>query len=425
MLPVPPLISQHGIVGEFVRTSSTSHAVTVAIGVDPKAGKTQALSAGAFVVNSGVNTHMGYYGTAYTNDVPKVISLLEGLGIGVVRDGEATGHSDICAEDAKLGAAGITFDFVTNVNSPPGDATKWAECVGPRYVKSFEGPNEYDISHGSDPHWAASDRARQIALYHEIRSKFGDMGVIAPSVTTVGAARELGNLSNVATAGNAHVYFDGLRNPGTPPYGDLGYGSIDYDVAVDSAVNGSLPIITTETGFVAGPTGVSLATQAKYVVRNLLLLAQHGSSSYYYELLDDHVDRFSPSSLVDAAYHPKPSYDAMKSLLGLLADGGDASARGKLGFAISGPTDNVRSVLFQKRNGTFYLAIWIESPSALVDKGTDIAVPAQRISLELERPMTATCYHYDAAWRLVPTSLGKKASLPLTVTDSVEVVALR
>jgi len=423
MFPVVFQVTQHGIVGRNLSKALPNRSVVVAMGADPDIRKTQAISAGAFVANSGVNTHMGYYGTAYTNDVPKVISLIEGLGIGVVRDGDASGHPDICSEDAKLGAAGIKFDFVTNVSSKPGAATAWADCVGSKYVKSFEGPNEYDIGHGSD--WAEVDRARQTALYHEIHSKFGGMGVIAPSVTTVGAARELGNLSNVATAGNAHVYYGGLRNPGTLPYGDDGYGTVGYDLGVGSVVNGSLPVITTETGFIAGPTGVSLATQAKYVVRNLLLLAQNGSNSYYYELLDDHIDRFSPSSLVDATYHPKPAYDAMKSLLGLLADGGDATARGTLGFAISGATDNVRDVLFEKRNGTFYLAIWIETPSALVDKGTSIAVPAQTVSLTLEKPMAATCYRYDSAWHLVPKSLGTKTSFTVALTDSVEVIALR
>ncbi len=388
----------------------------------------RALSAGSFGANQGVNVHSDYYGTAYENDPAAYESLAKGLGVGVLRDGESPRDPHVCAIQQTFAAAGLKFDFGGGIAPSSSDMADVIACVGKAAIKSFEGANEYDISHpSSDTNWPATLRASQQTLYAQAQAQLPGIDVIAPSVTTLGAAQSVGDLSAYATKGNDHIYIGGDRNPGTGPYGSNGYGSLAYDLAVEAPINGSRPVVVTESGF-TGANGVSgdlsLATQAKYVGRNMLLLAQLGASSYYYELLDDGLDGFSNYSLVSAAYVPKPAYYAMKAILTLLADGGNATATGSLAYSVSGSTANVRTALLQKADGSYDLAIWIEAPSAAVDTGVDIAVPSQQVTLTLANAMAGSLYSYDSSWSFASKPLGTSTSFPLTVTDAVEFVAL-
>ena len=55
----------------------------------------------------------------------------------------------------------------------------------------------------------------------------------------------------------------------------------------------------------------------------------------------------------------KPAGHAMANLIGLLADPGPAFQPGRLDFVVSG--DNVQTILLQKRDGEFWLALWLSS----------------------------------------------------------------
>jgi len=391
--------------------------------------KVQALSAGSFVANEGVNVHTGYYGTAYTNSAATYESLVTGLGVGVLRDGGWAGDPYVCGVHQALAAAGLKFAFGSEISPSASNLATTIACVGRNAIKSIEGANEYDISHpSSDKNWPATLRASQQALFSQVQQQLPGVDVIAPSVTSVGAAQAVGDLSAYSTKGNDHIYMGGERNPGTAPYGDNGYGSLAYDLSVGAAVSGSHPVVATEVGFSGVGSGgsgkLSLTAQAKYVGRTILLMAHSGVPAYYYQLLDDGIDSFSADALVDSSYTPKPAYYAMKSILGLLTDGGNASATGSLGYALSGSTSNVRTVLFQKANGTYYLAFWIESLSAAVNSGTDVSVPVQQVTLALATAMTGSLYTYDSSWGFASTSLGTASSMPLTATDAVQIVAL-
>jgi len=413
-------LRNQGSAASFAAVSVTGSALNLA--------PVRALSAGSFVANQGVNVHSGYYGTAYENDAASYESLAKGLGVGVLRDGESPRDPHVCAIQQTFAAAGLEFDFGGGIAPSSSDMANVIACVGKAAIKSFEGANEYDISHpSSDTNWPATLRASQQSLYAQAQAQLPGIDVIAPAVTTLGAAQSVGDLSAYATKGNDHIYVGGDRNPGTLPYGSNGYGTLAYDLAVDAPINGSRPVVVTESGF-TGANGVagdlSLATQAKYVGRNMLLLAQLGASSYYYQLLDDGLDGFSGDALVTAAYVPKPAYGAMKAILTLLADGGNATATGSLAYSVSGSTTNVKTALLQKADGSYDLAIWIEAPSAAVDTGVDIAVPSQQVTLTLANAMAGSLYSYDSSWSFASKPLGTSTSFPLTVTDAVEFVAL-
>ena len=74
-----------------------------------------------------------------------------------------------------------------------------------------------------------------------------------------------------------------------------------------------------------------------------------------YQLLDD-AEHFK---LVNTNGQVTPAYTALKNLISLLADSGAPFTPGSLDYQLSGWTAGVRHILLQKRDGVFYLAIWL------------------------------------------------------------------
>ena len=76
-----------------------------------------------------------------------------------------------------------------------------------------------------------------------------------------------------------------------------------------------------------------------------------------------------------------------KNLLHLLADPGSAAPSGSLAFQLSGATNNLHHTLLQKRDGTFWLALFQETVSYDAKTHRDLEVPLQPVTLKL--PWTA------------------------------------
>lgn len=409
-------------------TPAPTHAPTAAPAPSgtpaPSLPALHAQSAGAFVRGVGINMHNSYYGTGYTANVPAVESLVEKLGVSIVRDGMATGQSNVCAEDAALGAAGLRFDVITNVGVSASDVASWVTCIGSQNVASFEGPNEYDISHpASDTNWPQTLAAAQRSLDSLAHASYPGKIVIGPSVTSSSAAAQLGSLASWLDLGNAHVYFNAYY-PENGGYGAGGYGSMAYGLAVPGPIFGAKPLAVTETGYdtATGAGSVSEAVQAKYVVRMLLDYANLGvAETIPYELIDEGGAPFSNMGLVRADLSPKPAYTALAGMLALLHDRG--SATGSIGCAMSGQTQNVDTAFFKRSDGTYVLALWLAVASSDPNSGADIAVPPQTVTLTFSRNLVAPSNAvYDATSTLRTTKLTATNAIPLTVTDQAQFV---
>ena len=384
-----------------------------------------AMNASAFVSGVGINMHNSFYGTGYTNNVSLVESLVEALGVGTVRDGMALGQTNVCQEDAALGAAGIHFDFIASPTASATDLKNWLACVGPQYVASVEGPNEYDISHPqSDPNWAQTLRNEQQLIFSTLRAQDPGVSVVGPAVTSASAAQQVGNLSAVLDEGNAHIYFNGY-NPGNSGYGDGGYGSIGYGLSAVAPISGSKPMFVTESGYGTASGQLSEAAQAKYMPRLLLDMANAGvPETISYELIDEGGAPFSNYGLLRSDLSAKPAYFAVQSLLALLKDNGSSS--GTLAMQVSGQTQNVETALFRKSNGSYALAIWLEVESCNPNTGADVTVPPQNVTLQFARTLsTPSLYTYDDALKLVGVPLPAERTIPLVVSDRVQVVTFR
>ncbi|HYZ16423.1 MAG TPA: hypothetical protein VE591_08465, partial [Candidatus Acidoferrum sp.] len=321
--------------------------------------------ADAFVDSIGVNVHLSYYGTPYGDNFSLVLQRLKTLGVRHVRDGFAVGQNNLCGEYAQLAAAGIHDQSLTNVTSTTAELQSWAKCIGSA-LEAFEGPNEYDINHGSDGSWPQTLSAYQATLYQFVKSNLPGVAVVGPSLTTASAYAAVGNLSNVVDEGNVHDYFGG-RNPGTTGWGattSFGtYGSTLYNMAVARQSTSTKPIISTETGYgdqSSDTNWVPSSVKVHYTLRTAL---EHWNAGIkrtdFYQLLDQGGAPFASYGLLDSAGNAKPAYTALKNLIGRLSDPGAAFTPNAFSYTINAGT-SVHHALFQRRDGSICIALWLE-----------------------------------------------------------------
>jgi hypothetical protein len=388
-----------------------------------------ARSAASFVDSIGVNTHFSYWDTPYGKRFDEVARLLERSGIRHVRDSVVLGQTRVCDEERTLAATGIRFDYITQPALRPADLTAWASCVGPA-IESYEGPNEYDISHPqADGDWARTVRTFQRTLYGAVKGSAAlrDLPVIGPSLTSKGAFDAVGDLSAYLDAGNVHDYFAG-HEPETPGFGPGGYGSIAYNLGIAAAVSRAKPVEATETGYgtAAQPGNVSEAVQAAYVPRMFLDQFLAGIvRTDEYELVDEGGPPYSAMGLLASDLRPKPAFTALSAMIGLLHGDGSLGTLARVPLALAGDTANVRHALFETAPDRCYVALWQATASVEPRLHVPLPVPERRVRVELGRPWTAgRVFTYDDAGRLAGVPARERASVPVALGERVVFVEL-
>jgi sugar lactone lactonase YvrE len=179
--------------------------------------------------------------------------------------------------------------------------------------------------------------------------------------------------------------------------------------------------------------------QGRYMPRYFLAHFLKGFTvTAAYELVDEgwnvSVDPPAPSmvkeqnfGLIQNNLVPKPAYHAVKNMLSVLKDPGPAFAAGALDYTMSGDTGNVCSALFQKRNGDFYLCLWlgISSYNATTD-GAIFENPPQTVSLALPSSIQgARVFTLDDAGAMTAADASiAGGALSVAVTDRVTIVRL-
>jgi hypothetical protein len=198
---------------------------------------------------------------------------------------------------------------------------------------------------------------------------------------------------NTHLSGNMHPYA-----AGNPPSLHWGWGlSMERAIAEARKVSGDKPILVTECGYhnrteEQGHPGVSEAAEAKYLPRLFFVYFNRGmTKAYKYELLDlkpdpGFTDMEKHFGLVRTNGTPKPSFLALKNLLHLLADPGPAAPSSSLAFQLSGATNNMHRTLLQKRDGTFWLALFQEAASYDAKTRRNLEVSRATVTLTLPWP---------------------------------------
>ncbi|MGD0475938.1 MAG: LamG domain-containing protein [Candidatus Velthaea sp.] len=356
-------------------------------------------AADAFVDSIGVDAPLNYQGTAYDTQYTTVESLLIGSGIRHIRSGLVPGAPQTYYNRLnELGRAGVHSELVTVGTETASQLQAYAALV-PQSLEAYEGPNEPDLS--TDPNWIADTRNFMLRLHTAIKGNAATakFPIIGPSIVRPANAAALGDLSADLDYGNIHPYY-GPYNPGNVGTGSISalgrVGSTQYYMNAGAQVSGPKPIFATETGFgtnlsIAG--NVSELCDGKETPRTYFMHFKSGiARTLTFQLIEQAtaygaLGPFSYMGLLRQDLSPKPSYTALKSLIGLLSDKGSAFSTTPITYTIRGDVNNLQHLLMQKRNGLYYLALWLETPSWNAATNQDLAVPAQAITVTLPSTM--------------------------------------
>lgn len=390
-----------------------------------------AAPADAFVDSFGVNTHFENHYAPDSQFFAHVSNLLVGSGMRHFRVGMIFGSQTYFSEMRQLAAAGVHGLYITAPTLTQAQIQTFPAFVAPS-LELYENPNEQD-----DPYrtgWQVGAASFAAKLYSWVKSdpSIAMVPIVAPSLTSQTSFLQLGSLSASVDYANIHDYFV-THNPGNAGYGSTQpygvYGSIGFNVNLARVTSGSKPPLATESGYATGAAvnGVQIdyRTQLRYMTR--LFFEQYNAGvlrTYTYDL----VDGATPPDygLIDASLHPKPAYYGIKSIIGALSDPGPAFTPSRLLYTLTGVNSAVHHLLLQKRNGSFVLALWIESSDWNTTTGGDLTVPPQTATLTTVRRFSAASIAaLDEAGGMATAGLPwNGTSTALTITDKPSLVTL-
>ncbi len=357
-----------------------------------------------FVDSIGVNTHLYYDSSVYYQKYDTLIKpkLVE-LGVRHVRDGAVrnmNGYMDRLRELEKLG---IRFTLGCDLRGiTPQAVVSLVKELGTDLVAGVQGPNEYNLS--GDSNWANNLRDYQKRLYQAVKADpvTKNVQVYGPPLTEPGAYSALGDISAYIDFGTINHYYSG-HNPGIWGWGSDNYGSIDWKVRAAKISSVSKPVVITETGYHGlvntseGHKGVPDDVSGKYMPRLYLEHFNYGvPRTFVYELIDVYynpnaVDRNLGLLRNDGS--ERPSFKALKNLIGLLKDSGASFTPGSLDYFLGGNTANIHHTLLQKKDGRFYLILWQEVSGFNVSTKQVIKVSSQKVNVTLNTSIAkATMY---------------------------------
>jgi hypothetical protein len=382
-----------------------------------------AAAADSFVNSIGVDTHFNYNGTPYTTNFSTIAAALVASGIRHVRDGVV--DDNFPQNLAYLGQNGIKHGVAFPVTTTAEQIISTIAGYAP-YVEYVEPQNEYDLS--GDPNWAAEIVNEQHLLESTLRanSAYAGISVLGPSFGNLTDAAFVGPLDPYEDFGNLHNYPCNF-NPGTT--NSVGIAAA---TALLRASTQTKPIWTTEVGYadnlVQWSCALTDAVIAKYDPRTVAERWLAGEPrTYFYQFADMSPEQnYNSMGLVTMAGTTKPQYTALQSMIALLSDPGSTFQAAALPYALGGNTANVQQLLLEKRDGTYFLMLWLEVPSWNPAFGIPANVSPQTISLTLPRaPASATQYSYTSSWTLQSATLSSSTTIPISVSDAITFVHLQ
>ena len=266
---------------------------------------------------------------------------------------------------------------------------------------ALEGLNEVDNNGWSN--WVSIAQTQQQQLYQAAKadSNLAKVPVLNFTLTKSTSYSLVGNMTAYMDYGNFHPY-PGGRNPESGIVGQIN---------LQTPVSGSKPLMATETGYHADINSTTTRSQgdwpvndtvfATYYLRMLLENFRLGiKRTYGYEFLDEQPDPGLSTQeleygLVRDDWSLTPAYASTKNLISLLSDPGVSFTPGSLTYSLTGTTASTHSVLMQKHDGSFWLAVW---QADQIWGGTTrqvISTPTASITLNLAQAATVSQYHPD------------------------------
>jgi hypothetical protein len=431
-----------------------------------------------FVDSIGINVRMSYQdwptSTNWSNPNPEqnIETLLANLGIRHLRDRIPHPQlqrpiSYVNPRLAKLYsdygmdyiiALGIKNDNILDPASLPAYLDWYAngsiflnnkEILVRDMLIAIEGPNEYDMHNKQDlrdPNWVENLHAYQNQLYDQVKSRstLKHLPVIAPSlVYTAYCNSVLGSFETTADYGNLHPY-------PTYPYMRQPIETLGWHLHHVRGCTGNKPIWATETGYLTQndtPAEISEVTAAKYTPRLLTenFLTGRIKRTYIHEIARANKNGWgiiaaTPSDEIingtqQFLLEPKPSYNAVKSLIYLLSEATWSKSDqlwqipnidlNPIPINFQNKEESTHYLLLQKSTGTYYLLLWQELESFNPGRG-NFEIDPDEIIIDIPEKMTITkAYEYSSDFIYQEVSLDNNSqnnSLSISVPDSVIVI---
>jgi hypothetical protein len=373
-----------------------------------------AKSADSLVDSIGVNIHMTYDNTAY-GDVPAVKTMLSTLGLRHVRDGGKYYPASPGYNEYEFGAygdvssLGIGFDLILDFDGgtdpnpmTPSVITALQSLATSNAVTvdSFEGPNEVDVN--GDQNWAADTRSFMQSVYSSNTQAAGVPKIQVLGATLAGPSNDwalMGNMAAYEDAGNIHPY----ANTQNPSY------NFATNLQNEQEISGSQKIYVTESGWSNAMNAsdnspnVTEDVASRYIGRLFLETMRQGwPRTYVYELVDQMADPGLTNTqehygLFRNDYSAKPAATTIANMIALMSDKGYTVTPGTLSYSLTTPSAAVHHLLFQKHDGSYWLALLQEvsdwkgwNAQGVQVTNPDVAVtltlPAVASSIETYRP---------------------------------------
>ena len=405
----------------------------------------QGYASDSFVDAVGVNTHLTYGNTPYYNNWPQVLNLLQELGVRHIRDSyfNPTWGPPLAARHQQLAAANIHTNYVLSNLYSPGitSATVQQLKAQVKDMESVEFPNECDVAGNCGLTEALSlvNMKTFGAATVNPAGKAAGVTVVGPAMAAAQSYSLVGNVSSIMNTNNLHVYFAG-HNPGSSGWGSYdaeghSYGSFQYWLDQANLDAPGVPVRITETGYesfagerIAGT--IPPDVEESYIPRTLALAFMNGfPRTYIYELLDE-VN--SPGyGIVDSNLNPKPAYVALANLIANFSDPGTTPfTPGKLPYTVIGGDSTLKQLLLSKRDGSFWLVLWLEQPSYNATTSEYTAVTPQKVEISVGGTyFIPDVGSFDTTGHLNFTGTWAKnyfcvKSMPLTITDQMTLVKI-
>ena len=418
-----------------------------------------------FVESMGINTKFGFCPGRLCDNYPKVKALLTELGIRYIRDipypEPWRTRTDLYEERGIRMLVGVE----RSGNKPLNPATipqqldvikSWGKMI-----VGISGVNEYDNSvfyscqetKNCDPSWSekswpSSYLKFQQRLYHRVKAdpKLRHLPVVLGPMARLDNLEKFDDLSAICDKGNDHSYPGALGKPSQ----EAGGGdprSIDEVVAKVQRVCPGKKLWITETGYEESTGGkpnkilVSRKAKAKYLPRIYAnyYLQQEIEKTFLFELLSAVPTRPTEYGIIDPNLEPTPAYYAIRNLISLLGEATwnkstqswkyPAFETSSLEYTLEGDNSDLKHLLLQKSNGTFYLLLWQEVYVYDNKTGKDLVNRDRIIDLKLKGSTIEKANKYllynqsDPAAELVPLKTWTNvSSLSLRVPDHILVL---
>ena len=413
---------------------------------------TTALSASTFINSMGVNTHIIYKDGAYAN-AASVVQDLNYIGVYHVRDSAPTSWNPGTAslgDYVTWANAGIYFDLLGAQIASDGssvDLTMINAIAGSiqNNILSIEGPNEINNWPVGPYDGLPAGTAAAIAFMGDLYTAVHSDPALIPGILVydMTGAPSVSSLAARADVANTHPY----PSNGQQPYDFVegafaGYTmSRPFPEVITEIGNFSLP-----PGWLAGTPwwegytelGIDEPTQAKSIINSYFDGALFGvGRTYIYELLDEKADptmtlpefhfgmfRFDTLTQPAASAHmPKASAIAIHNLTTLLNANGatpvNSFAQRQLSYSVENMPSTGSSLLLQRADGTFILALWNNVPFWYWDSIISMPVNSTPIQVMLQLQQQASSIQvFDPLVGITPiTSQQNIQGMTLNVPD--------